>query len=83
MIAKAMGQLLKARREALSLPQYKAAKAIGFAPQFLGRIEKGEVNLPYKKIRVAVRVLKIPRSQLEEALMKDHKDFIQSIVYKR
>lgn len=68
----AIGGLIKKARERKGLTQTRAGKLLRFSEQFLGRIEAGEVPLPFIRARKVQEVLRIKRDMLAKAYIKDY-----------
>jgi len=65
------GKLIRKMRELLGLSQLDAAKEIGFSNVFLGRIELGKCELPFKHVDKVASVLKLHKEDLVGAIKSD------------
>lgn len=66
-----IGSLILGRRKALKKTQIEVAKELGVKPQFLGKIEKGEVPLPWERVPVLCRELNLKHKAITTALTID------------
>lgn len=71
-----VGKLILERRKALGMNQQQLAKKLGMTPQFLGRIERGEVGLPWKKWKKTIKILAISDQSLFNNLLCDYYKYL-------
>ena len=68
------GALLKGARTRLSLSQIELAGKLGFSSQFLGRIEKGTVSMPWPSLKKACKILGLDEFKLSNAIRTDFRN---------
>lgn len=64
----ALGQLIRARREALGISQEDLAHEAGMDRSHLGAIERGEGNPAYGSLLAIAEALRVRLSQLQDAV---------------
>lgn len=62
--AAACGQVIRATRRERKLSLKDLAKTSGLPYQYLSRIERGEVNIPYETLTIIAQSLTVPTRQL-------------------
>ena len=65
-LAKMIGIYLYERRSEKGINQAQLAKHLAFSAQFLGRAEKGEVQLPYNSLVKAIIFLDMSEAKLKK-----------------
>lgn len=66
-----LGKVMKEYRERAGLKRVEFSKKLGFSTQFYGRIEYGEIGMPRNYFKKVIKILKVPKGTLEEALVND------------
>lgn len=76
------GELILNERKNLNIRQNHLAKDLGITPQFLGRVEKGAVQLPLTKVTRLLIALNITRTKYINARLEDEKKRILKVLNK-
>lgn len=79
MVRKMLGQYILEKRAAIKLTQVDLAAQLGFSPQFMGRIEKGEVCIPNDALIKAVNVLDLDASKVRKIYTYSASCFVDDI----
>lgn len=78
---KAVGSLIKKAREKKGLSQTKAARALRFKEQFLGRVEAGKDPLPLQRAIKVSKSLGIYKAQLLDAYVTDYANKVNKVLF--
>lgn len=62
--SKDLGHYIRAHRMELNLTQSYLAERLGMSAQFLGRIEKGEVDIPKKSLEILFEKFSLNREEV-------------------
>ncbi len=79
----AVGGLIKKAREKKGITQTQVGRLIKMSEQFVGRIEAGEAPLPLSRVNTVRKVLRITRSKMVNAYVRDYAKKIEKTVYNK
>lgn len=76
-----IAKLIKSSRQSHpnSYSQSELSKMLGYKNgQFISNVERALCNIPLKMLNQISEILKIPRSELRDAILNDHKDTLEN-----
>jgi len=79
-----IARVVRVHREALGISQYHLSQDLGFKNgQFVSNVERGLCSILIRKVGLLVELLSIPYLDVEEAMIKDHRECIQKNTFGR
>lgn len=76
-----LGNKIYRQRVKKNILQKDLAKALNISPQFLGRIEKGDVTLPADKMKKVSGLLEIQLDKLVSLAVQDYRLSLRSKIH--
>ncbi|MBT6326579.1 MAG: helix-turn-helix transcriptional regulator [Bdellovibrionales bacterium] len=76
-----IAKLIKTSRQSHpnSYSQSELSKMLGYKNgQFISNVERALCNIPLKMLNQISEILEIPRSELRDAILNDHKDTLEN-----